>query len=101
MVIDGSAQNVGNGDLIGITEAFFRRCRVLAVEVGLKLSFSSDTIIAAALCALLMFSIENEPDGTMRDPSSLVSSCFSEPQSRTFGFCRHSSLILSIAASVV
>jgi len=35
---------------------------MLAVEIGLKRCFSSATIIAAALCALLMFSIEYEPD---------------------------------------
>ena len=45
-----------------IAQAFFGRCEVFAVEVRLERSFSPITIVQAALCALLMLSVEDDPD---------------------------------------
>jgi hypothetical protein len=56
-------EHVGNWDLSGITDARLCRLEPLAGKVALEGAFSSDTIILAAACALLMSSVEDEPDG--------------------------------------
>jgi hypothetical protein len=60
-------ENVSYRDFSGITSAFPRSCRVLAVEVSFKCLFSSATVCAAALCALLVSTIDDEPDGRVGD----------------------------------
>src|SRR4051812_22209499 len=94
-------QDVGHRDLIWITGAYLRRRKVLAVEIDFELFFSSVTIIAAAARALLKSAVSNDVDGGVGDPTPAISPCFAQPQSRSLGRRRHSSLIRSMLAKVV
>ena len=58
-------QDIRNGYLSGVTDALRCSVGVLEVKVALKRSLSSVTVCSAALCALLSFSVDNEPDGVM------------------------------------
>jgi hypothetical protein len=100
-LLDVDGEDIGNGDLIGITRAFLRCLDVLSVEVRFEFSFSVETSISAAACALLIFAVSNDIDGWVRDAPSSIAPFAPEPQARSLVCNRHRRLISSIAASVV
>src|SRR6516225_5904561 len=58
-------------------------------------------IINAASRALSVLAVFDEPDGRVREPASSVILGLAQPEPCPFASTRHSSLIFSIAASVV
>jgi len=74
---------------------------MFAGEIGGERSLSSSTIINAVSRAFLMFSVADNPGCAMGDVAFSVSSFPTEPETGAFRSSRHSSLILSMLASVV
>lgn len=71
------------------------------VEEALKRPFSSVTVCAAALRALLKFTVDDEPNRGVVDATGFVPPFGAEPEMWSRGSTRHNSLMRPIAASVV
>ena len=95
------------GDYVGDRDGSWITGAARTVEPFLRNVFgekldSPFTIVNAASSALLVSTIvADEPHGLVGDRPGFVSPLAAEPESRSFGCFRHSSLIRSIAASVV
>jgi hypothetical protein len=87
---------MGDLYLSGVTVAEARR-RAFGEDVLGKLSFSFLTVAMSAACASLVSFVSDDPDGLLIS----VWTAGLEPEARSLGATRHSSLIRSMAASVV
>jgi hypothetical protein len=97
-----AGNHVGYRDLIGITGAARHRFEPLAGDVFGEQLLSPATIVNAASSALPVSAvILDVPDGSVRNGPRCVPPGTSEQQAGSLGGFRHSSLIRSIAASVV
>jgi hypothetical protein len=97
-----TADYICDGDLSGITGAARRRPKPLLGDVFGEDLLSPFTIVSAASSALAVSAIVlDDPDGRVSDCSRGIAPGSPEMQARSLGGLRHSSLMRSIAASVV